>query len=83
MHTTFTTLFSNKDCNYYFLLFFSRVMLTYLSDKYGKDDSLYPKDLQKRARIDQLLYFDLEKIATPKRDYFVSNGEVFELRLRK
>nr|QHU79933.1 glutathione S-transferase D11 [Bemisia tabaci] len=48
----------------------SRVMLTYLSDKYGKDDSLYPKDLQKRARIDQLLYFDLEKIATPKRDYF-------------
>ncbi|XP_023951507.1 glutathione S-transferase 1 [Bicyclus anynana] len=36
----------------------SHVILTYITDKYGKDDSLYPKDLKKRALVDQKLYFD-------------------------
>lgn len=29
----------------------------YLVDKYAKDDSLYPKDLTVRARINQRLFF--------------------------
>lgn len=30
----------------------------YLVDKYAKDDSLYPKDLQLRAKCNQRLFFD-------------------------
>jgi len=37
----------------------SRAILTYLVTRYGKDDSLYPKDPKVRARIDSLLYFDM------------------------
>lgn len=29
-----------------------------MSDKYGKNDSLYPKDLAKRAEVDARLHFD-------------------------
>ncbi|XP_050343100.1 glutathione S-transferase 1-like [Nymphalis io] len=36
----------------------SHAILTYLTEKYGKDDSLYPKDLKKRALVDQKLFFD-------------------------
>ncbi|CAH0596447.1 unnamed protein product [Chrysodeixis includens] len=36
----------------------SHAISTYLVDKYGKDDSLYPKDLKKRAMVDQRLFFD-------------------------
>nr|XP_029724733.1 glutathione S-transferase 1-like [Aedes albopictus] len=31
----------------------------YLVEKYGKDDKLYPKDPQKRALVNQRLYFDM------------------------
>nr|XP_034824494.1 glutathione S-transferase 1-like [Maniola hyperantus] len=37
----------------------SHVILTYITEKYGKDDSLYPKDLNKRAMVDQKLYFEV------------------------
>ncbi|XP_054281747.1 glutathione S-transferase D7-like [Macrosteles quadrilineatus] len=40
-----------------FILWESRAILTYLVSKYGKDDSLYPKDLQKRAIVDQRLHY--------------------------
>lgn len=36
----------------------SHAIVTYLIGKYGKDDSLYPKDLYKRALVDQRLHFD-------------------------
>lgn len=36
----------------------SHAIATYLVGKYGKDDSLYPTDLYKRARVDQRLHFD-------------------------
>lgn len=30
----------------------------YLVNKYGKDDSLYPREYKKRAIVDQRLHFD-------------------------
>ncbi|XP_018564052.1 glutathione S-transferase 1-like [Anoplophora glabripennis] len=41
-----------------FVIWDSHAINSYLVDKYGKDDSFYPKDLQKRAVINQRLYFD-------------------------
>jgi len=37
----------------------SRAIAAYLVNKYGKDDKLYPKDAETRARVDQRLYFDM------------------------
>lgn len=36
----------------------SHAICAYLSEKYGKTDSLYPKDLAKRALVDSRLHFD-------------------------
>ncbi|KAJ8924956.1 hypothetical protein NQ315_001121 [Exocentrus adspersus] len=41
-----------------FAIFDSHAINTYLAGKYGKDDSLYPKDLQRRAVVDQRMYFN-------------------------
>lgn len=40
-----------------FVLWESGAIMAYLVEKYAKDDSLYPKDIEKRAIIDQLLHF--------------------------
>lgn len=42
-----------------FALWESRAIIVYLAEKYGKDDSLYPKDPQKQAVVNQRLYFDM------------------------
>lgn len=41
-----------------FVMWESRAIASYLADKYGKDDQLYPKDLKRRALVNQRLYFD-------------------------
>jgi glutathione S-transferase len=42
-----------------FALWESRAIITYLVEKYGKDDSLYPKSPKTRAAVNQRLYFDM------------------------
>ncbi|CAB3229056.1 unnamed protein product [Arctia plantaginis] len=41
-----------------FIIWESRAIACYLADKYGKDDQFYPKDLKKRALVNQRLFFD-------------------------
>ncbi|XP_002074751.2 glutathione S-transferase 1 [Drosophila willistoni] len=41
-----------------FYVYDSHAINSYLVSKYGKDDSLYPKDLQERAAVDQRLYYE-------------------------
>nr|QII57462.1 glutathione-S transferase epsilon3 [Xenocatantops brachycerus] len=41
-----------------FIIWDSHAIATYLVSQYGKDDSLYPKEPKKRARVDQRLYFE-------------------------
>ncbi|KAB0802678.1 hypothetical protein PPYR_04864 [Photinus pyralis] len=53
-----------------FALCESRAIMTYLVSKYGKDDSLYPKDPQVRATIDQRLYFDVSTLYTRFGEYY-------------
>lgn len=36
----------------------SHAISTYLVEKYGKDDSLYPSDANKRALVNQRLFFN-------------------------
>ncbi|KAH8289071.1 hypothetical protein KR054_010500, partial [Drosophila jambulina] len=42
-----------------FIIWESRAIAIYLVEKYGMDDSLYPKDPNQQAVINQRLYFDL------------------------
>lgn len=38
-------------------IFESSAMAIYLVEKYGKDDSLYPKDLEKRTKVNEKLFY--------------------------
>ncbi|XP_076237180.1 glutathione S-transferase 1-1-like [Calliopsis andreniformis] len=48
-----------------FILSDSHAISIYLLDKYAEDDSLYPKDPQKRALVNQFLFFDADNLFTP------------------
>jgi glutathione S-transferase len=54
------------------VLWESRVILTYLTSVHAKDDNLYPKDIVKRALVDQRLAFDLSTLYQRMVEYFVS-----------
>jgi len=45
-----------------FALTESRAMLTYLQNKYGKEESLYPKDAQQRALVEMRIFFDVSML---------------------
>lgn len=53
-----------------FVLWESHAIIIYLVEKYGKTDSLYPKDAQKRALVNQRLYFDIGTIYQRFADYY-------------
>jgi len=53
-----------------FSLWESRAILVYFAEKYGKTDSLYPKDPQKRAVVNQRLYFDQGTLYQRFADYY-------------
>lgn len=55
-----------------FVLWESRAIGSYLADKYGKDDQFYPKDLKKRAVVNQRLYFDASNLFVKIRAICVS-----------
>ncbi|ALC46047.1 GstD6 [Drosophila busckii] len=42
-----------------FSIWESRAIMAYLAEKYGKEDSLFPKDPKQRALVNQRLYFDM------------------------
>lgn len=54
-----------------FAVWESRAIITYLAEKYGKDDSLYPNDPQKRALVNQRLYFDFGTLGLSFTEYYV------------
>lgn len=51
-----------------FAIWDSHTICAYLVDKYGKDDKLYPKDLQLRAKCNQRLFFDAASLFVRLRD---------------
>lgn len=54
-----------------FVIWESRTIARYLVQKYGKDDSLYPKDLKKRTDVDKILDFDLGTLYKRLIDYII------------
>lgn len=54
-----------------FVLTESRAICGYLVDRYGKpDDSLYPRDPQRRAVVNQRLFFDMGTLYDTMGNYF-------------
>lgn len=51
----------------------SHAINAYLVDKYGNNDSLYPKNLVKRAIVNQRLHFDSGVLEARLRAIVVSN----------
>lgn len=51
-----------------FIIWDSHAICAYLVDRYAKDDKLYPKDLQLRAKCNQRLFFDASTLCERLRD---------------
>ncbi|XP_017079258.1 glutathione S-transferase 1-like [Drosophila eugracilis] len=69
-----------------FYLSDSHAINSYLVSKYGKDDSLYPKDLQKRAIADQRLHYDSSVVTSAGRAilyplFWENNTEIPQARI--
>ena len=50
----------------------SRAIAAYLANAYAKDDCIYPKEPKARARVDQLMYFDMGQLQKSFGDVIVS-----------
>lgn len=50
----------------------SHAIITYLVDKYGIDNKLYPKDLAVRAKVNQRLFFEASSLFPKLRQVVVS-----------
>ncbi|KAH8400722.1 hypothetical protein KR009_000523 [Drosophila setifemur] len=64
----------------------SHAINSYLVSKYGKDDSLYPKDLQKKAIVDQRLHYDSSVVTTLARSIlrpllWENNSEIAQTKI--
>lgn len=53
-----------------FVIWESRTIMRYVVDKYGKDDTLYPKDVKKRYNVNMGLDTELSYIFKAIREYF-------------
>ncbi|KAH1011275.1 hypothetical protein HUJ04_000686 [Dendroctonus ponderosae] len=51
-----------------FILWESHAIVKYLVDKFGKTDQLYPKALQERAKVDQMLFYNASVLFPLLRD---------------
>ena len=49
--------------------------MVYLVEKYGKDDALYPKDVETKAIINQYFYFDMGPLYSQFAEIYVSRIE--------
>lgn len=52
---------------------YSRAILAYLVDKFAPGSPLYPKDVAARAKVDQLLLFDIGTVYKAAGNYLVSS----------
>ncbi|KAL6435409.1 hypothetical protein ACFW04_005416 [Cataglyphis niger] len=63
-HLPYIVLFIKVRCS-------SRAIMCYLVDQYGENDTLYPRNPEARALVDQRLYFDLGTLYASVFDYYM------------
>lgn len=58
----------------------SHAIMAYLASKFGKDDTLYPKNLAKRSMVDQMLHFDCGTVYSLHKSIVVSGVLLITLK---
>ncbi|GLV61319.1 Glutathione S transferase E12 [Carabus blaptoides fortunei] len=60
-----------------FIVWDSHAIVAYLVDNYGTTDSLYPKDLKKRAIVNQRMNYDCGVLFPSLKGVYVSSATTF------